>query len=216
MGRFALWGSGTPAAPDNYVMSASPAPGMPVVVVQRTAEPIQWQGELVAVRDASLAIRLAKPPASWDPMLPYFVICGQAGSRVTAPVNFVAHNANVAAFKMTARWKPLDFRRQPRVAADLTAEVRSVLGNSRQAGKIIDISLGGAAVSVDSRPGGSQVEVGIWAGGYGAHILCDVVSSSQGETEVVLHLKFRDLSPPHVAFIRQLVGQLQAQESRAS
>ena len=189
---------------------------MPVVVVLRSPQPVQWQGEIVALRDASMAVRVVNAPPSWEPMLPYTVICGMPGSRLTAGAAFVARNGDVAAFKLTARWKPLDLRRDHRFATDLQAEVRSVLGNSRQQGRIIDISLGGAAVVVGAKPGGSQVEVGIAAQGYAARLLCDIISSAQAGEETVIHLRFRDLTPPQQAFIRQLVGWLVEVEAQAS
>ena len=197
-------------------MGATPEPGMPVAVVLRSPQPVQWQGEIVALRDASLAIRVANAPASWNSMLPYYVICGTPGSRFKAPANFVARNGDVAAFKLNARWKALDLRHDQRLAADLQAEVRSALGNSRQQGRVIDISLGGAAIATETKPGGSQVEVGLNAQGYSARVLCDVISTSQAGSEVVLHLGFKDLTPPHQAFIRQLVAWLLESESRAS
>lgn len=197
-------------------MSVTPEAGMPVVVVLRSPQPIQWQGEIVALRHASLAVRVTKAPGAWNSMLSYVVICGSPGSRFTAEANFVARNGEVAAFKLTSRWKPLDLRRDPRFATDLRAEVRSVLGNSRQDGRIIDISLGGAAVAVETRPGGSQLEVGIAADGYAARILCDVLSSSQAGAETILHLRFRDLTPAQQAFIRQFVATLVQAQSKAS
>ena len=197
-------------------MNGAPAPGMPVVVVLRSPQPVQWQGEIVALRDASMAVRVVNAPPSWEPMLPYTVICGTPGSRLTAGAAFVARNGDVAAFKLTARWKPLDLRRDHRFATELQAEVRSVLGNSRQQGRIIDISLGGAAVVLDAKPGGSQVEVGIAAQGYAARLLCDIISSAQAGEETVIHLRFRDLTPTQLAFIRQLVGWLVEVEAQAS
>lgn len=197
-------------------MSVTPEPGTSVVVVLRGPEPVQWQGEVVALRDASLAVRVVKPPQSWDSMAPYVVICGNPGSRFTAEAHFVARNADVAAFKLASRWRALDLRRDPRFNTDLKAEVRSVLGNSRQEGRIIDVSMGGAAVAVETRPGGSQVEVGVAANGYAARILCDVLSSSQVGTETILHLRFRDMTPPQAAFIRQLVAALVAAHAKAS
>jgi hypothetical protein len=197
-------------------MNVVPEAGMPVVVVLRAAEPVHWQGEIVALRDASVAIRVANAPAGWNPMLPYVVICGTPGSRFSAPATYVARNSDVAAFKLTSRWKALDLRRDPRFATDLKAEIRSVLGNSRQQGRIIDISAGGAAVAVDTRPGGSQVEVGIATNGYAARITADVLHTTQVGSETVLHVRFRDMTPPHQAFIRQLVAWLIENEAKAS
>lgn len=197
-------------------MSEMPEPGMPVVIVLRAPEPQQWHGKIVALRDASLAIRVATPPAHWNSMLPYAVICGAPGGRFTAPARFVANNATVAAFKIAADWRPLDLRRSPRFATDLKCEVRSILGNSRQAGRVIDVSSGGAAVAVDTKPGGSRVEVVIWANGYTATVLCEVVGTVEAGTETVMRLRFKDLTPPQAAFVRQLVQRLIEAEARAS
>lgn len=193
------------------------APGTPVVVVLRAPEPLQWHGHVVALRDASLAIRLSDSPPRFDPLMPYILICGEQGSRFSAPARFVAQNGQAAAFKLTSTWKPLDLRRAHRFATDLKAEVRSVLGNSRQTGRVIDISTGGAAVAVDARPGGSQIELGVAANGYSARLLCDVLHVSEVGSDTVLHVRFCDVSPPHQAFIRQLVASLiEAEARRAS
>lgn len=197
-------------------MSVSPQPGMPVLIVRRSAQALQWQAKILATKDASLALRVPQPPQTWDADGPYVLICGRPGSRVTAPAAFVAQKGETVAFKITGRWKQLDLRKDHRFPTDLKAEVRSVLGSSRQMGRVIDISLGGAAVTVESRPGGSQVEIGILANGYSARILCDVLNVSTSGEDAILHLKFRDMSAPHRAFIRQLVGQLMEAEDRAS
>ncbi|MBK8561274.1 PilZ domain-containing protein [Candidatus Amarobacter glycogenicus] len=197
-------------------MNGAPIPGMPVVVVLRTPRPVQWQGEVVAVRETSLAVSVKNAPESWDPNGPYVVICGTPGSRLTAQAHLVARNGEVTAFKVLGNWKPLDLRRDQRFATDLRVEVRSVLGSSRQQGRLIDVSLGGAAAVVESRPGGSQVEIGIAAQGYSARLLCDLVGSSQVGDETVIHLRFKDLTPPHQAFVRNLVAWLLETEERAS
>ena len=186
---------------------------MPVVVL-RPSPPVQWQGVVVALKDTSLAIRLHEPPASWDAEQQYLVISGIPGSRVSAHTRFVATNGAAVAFRLTSRWKQLDLRSSPRFATDLKAEVRSVLGSSRQPGRVVDISLGGAAVAVDARPGGSQIELGIAANGYSARLVCDVLNISQAGAETVLHVRFHEMSAPHQAFVRQLVASLVDAEAR--
>lgn len=130
-----------------------------------------------------------------------------------AHATFTARKDNVAAFRMTSNWKQIDLRKDHRFDLDLVAEVRSVLGNSRQVGRLVDISVSGAAVAVDSRPGGSQIEVGMRVNGYSARLLCDVISSTGSDDHTVLHLRFRDMTPPQLAFVRQLVGHLMEREA---
>ena len=195
-------------------MSAVPSPSTPVVVVQRTSQPKQWQGELIAFRDASLAVRVHDAPQGWDATVPYAVIWGTPGSRSMCSVRFVAHKGDAVAFHATSAVKGIDLRRDQRFSIELNAEVRSVLGNSRQQGRLIDISSGGAAVAVDARPGGSQIEVGLQANGYAARLLCEVVGTHAAENQTVLHLRFKEMTPPQQAFVRNLVGRLV--ESQAS
>lgn len=195
-------------------MSVAPPPGTPVVVVHRMANPRQFQGELIAFRDGTMAVRVAGGPSTWDPAASYSVIWGAPGSRSICNASFVANKDSAVAFRVVSAVTAVDLRRDQRFNFELNVEVRSVLGSSRQTGRLIDISAGGAAVSVDARPGGSQVEVGLQVNGYAARLLCDVVNSHDNGDQTVLHLRFKDLSPPQLAFVRNLVGRLV--ESQAS
>ncbi len=189
-------------------MSASPEPGTPILVVQRSVPPKQWQGELIVHRDDTLAARIFGAPTAWAATGTYSIIWGTPGSRFVCSATFTARKGDVAAFRLTSNWSLIDLRRAVRFDVELAAEVRSVLGNSRQAGSLIDVSVSGAAVEVETRPGGSQMEVGLRANGYSARLLCDVVSTHSVGSKTVLHLRFRDMTPPQLAFVRQLVGQL--------
>lgn len=189
-------------------MSAAPPPGTPVVVVQKTANVRQYQGEIIAFRDATLAVRMHSAPETWDAAASYSVIWGAPGSRSLCNVSFVANKDSAVALRVTSALKSIDLRRDARFTFELNVEVRSVLGSSRQTGRLVDVSSGGAAVAVDARPGGSQVEVGLQADGYAARLLCDVVNTRESGEQTVLHLRFKDLTPPQQAFVRNLVGRL--------
>jgi len=197
-------------------MSVDHSPGPPVVVVLKSSPPQQWQGEVVALRDGSIAVRVPNPPAPWQSDARYVLISGVPGSRLSAAARLIASNGGAVAFRLLTEWKPLDFRRDARFSTDLTAEVRSVLGNSRQPGRVIDISVSGAAVAVDARPGGSQVEIGIWANGYSSSLVCDVIGHVEGDAETTLRLRFVSPTPPQQAFLRQLVASLMEQDEQAS
>lgn len=190
--------------------------GKPLTIVRRSDPPAQWPADIVAVRDDSVALRLAEPEAPWDPGAVYMLICGNSGSRHVAPAAYFAHKNGAVAFKLRGPWKALDFRKDRRFQAELQAEVRSVLGTSRQPGKLIDISMGGLAVAVEVRPGGAQVEVRLWASGFSAQVVCDVVRATEGDDGTVLHLRFHELTPPQTAFVRQLISSLMAEEQQAS
>jgi len=197
-----------PRLPDNHGMPAHIAPGCAATVICRSDKPGHWNGSIVAVKESGIALRLAAPPPSWDAAAAYMVVCGEPGHRMVVPARFVASSAAAVAFRPNGDWEPLDFRRDPRFRTDMRAEVRSVLGSSRQTGRVIDVSMGGMAVLVEARPGGRQVSVGVVNGGFGAHLLCDVVAADDVEDGVLLRLKFTGLNPPQQAFVRQLVGGL--------
>jgi hypothetical protein len=183
--------------------------GTPLVVFQRDAPSVQWTGVVVAARSGGCAARISSPP-QWDATAELLLIAGTPGKRWVASGRFTAAQGEVVGFTLAGSWQPFDIRKSPRVAADLQAEVRSVLGQSKQPGRLIDISAGGMAVSVATKPGGSMLEVGIWANGYAAQLPCEVISTSPAGDAVVLHLKFQPLSPPQQAFVRQVVAGLMA------
>lgn len=195
-------------------MNADPELGTQIVVVQRSAPPRQWQAETIVCRDATLSVRVQGSPGTWDPFLQYSIIWGATGSRVACQATFMARKDDVAAFRLTSAWRLIDLRRAARFELALSAEVRSVLGSSRQPGRLVDISATGAAVEVATRPGGSQVEIGLRVNGYSARLLCEVVRARPADDQTILHLRFRDLTPPQQAFVRQVVGHLI--ESQAS
>jgi hypothetical protein len=197
-------------------MSNDLEPGKQLTIVRRSDPPAQWVADIVAVREDSVALRLREAEPSWSPEATYLLICGKQGSRLVAPAAYFAHKNTAVAFKLRGAWKPLDLRKDRRFQADMQVEVRSVLGTSRQPGRLVDISMGGLAVAVDSRPGGSQLEVRLWAGGYSAQVVCDVVRATNSEGSSILHLRFHELAPPQAAFIRQLIASLLSEESLAS
>ena len=114
------------------------------------------------------------------------------------------------AFQLLAEWRTVDARDAERYPVALKAEVRSVLGTSRQTGSLVDISATGAAVVVAARPGGRQLEVSLSAGGYAATLPCELVSVREHDESVTLSLSFEGLLPAQQAFVRQVIAVAQA------
>lgn len=185
-------------------------PGKQISIVRRTDPPGQWVADIVAVRDDSVALRMPEAVASWDADAVYLLIAGVSGSRRVAPASYFAHKNSAVAFKLRGPWKPLDLRKDRRFQADMQVEVRSVLGSSRQAGRLVDISMGGLAIAVDTRPGGNQVEARLYSSGYSAQVICDIVRTTQSGPSTILHLRYHELTAPQAAFIRQLIASLVA------
>jgi len=193
-------------------MSEDLEPGKQLSIIRRTDPPGQWVADIVAVRDDSVALRLSETVTNWDATAVYLLIAGRSGSRRVAPAGYFAHKNTAVAFKLRGPWKALDLRKDKRFHADMVLEVRSVLGSSRQSGRLVDISMGGLAIAVDARPGGNQVEARLWSGGFSAQVVCDIVRTTQSGPSTVLHLRYHELTPPQAAFIRQLIASLIADD----
>lgn len=183
-------------------------PGGPITVIRRSQPPAQHVGVLSAVRRSAVAVRFPTDVSfpEYDELL---LITGSPGARFIATARFAASEGQIVAFTLLGPWKQLDLRKHARRILDLNVEVRSVLGQSRQDGQVLDISMGGMAVKVQSKPGGNTVEVAMMSGGFTSHLRCDVVSSRAEPSGVILHLRFQQLTPPQLAFVRQLVAAAQ-------
>jgi hypothetical protein len=73
---------------------------------------------------------------------------------------------------------------------------------------MVDISMGGMAVRVGSRPGGRQVQVRVWAGAFSSELLCMVVGAEEDGDGVLLRLQYVELLPAQRAFVRQVIEEL--------
>ncbi|MGH2633604.1 MAG: PilZ domain-containing protein [Tepidiformaceae bacterium] len=164
----------------------------------RPASVLASKGERIVVRfDSDFAVEL-------DALA--LVIFGQLGHRLVARAQCSGTKEGVYAFRLISPWQPFDGRLAPRYEMSLQAEVRSVLGVSRQAGLLIDVSLGGAAVTVPVRPGGKSIELGLTSGGFASRLPCEVVATTEREDSVILHLRWEALAPPQTAFLRRLIA----------
>lgn len=180
--------------------------GMPVVVV-RVGEtpPPQYRGEIVNLRSNGLAVRLAVA-APFVPGEAVLVIVVASAPRLAVRARFAAAQGNLCALQTEGEWRSLEARRHTRHPLEIEAEVRSVLGTSRQPGSIVNISPGGASVAVTRRPGGRQIELGVAIAGYSATLPGEVVGVTETEGSITLHLRFGELSPAQQAFLRHVIG----------
>ena len=191
-------------------MAQFPVPGTPVTVVLRSTQPAQWAGEVAAVRDGGLAVRIDGAMPAWDPDAEYVLVALDGTRRMTQRAAYIGHTERAVAFRSLGPWQQVYRRQYPRYRAEYRVEVRSVLGSSRQDGRMVDISMGGMAVRVPSRPGGRQVQVRVWAGAFSSELLCAVVGAEEQDGEVLLRLQFVELLPAQRAFVRQVVEELAA------
>ncbi len=187
-----------------------------MTVILRSPEAVQWPGEVAAVREGGIAVRLAGEMPEWDPAATYALVALHGNVRMTQLAAYIGHSQRAVAFRSLGPWEPVYRRKYPRYRADYRVEVRSVLGNSRQDGRMVDISMGGMAVRVGSRPGGRQVQVRVWAGAFSSELLCMVVGSEEEEAGVLLRLQYVELLPAQRAFVRQVIEELAGPEAAAA
>ena len=186
-------------------MDISVIAGTALAVIQKSAPPVQRQGVVAAVKQSALAIRFDAPVA-WNETDEIVLIVSIAANRFRATGRYVASRGEVYAFALSTPWQPLNLRSAPRHRTDLYTQVSSVLGQSRQDGRVIDVSLGGMAVWVPTKPGGGAVELMITSGGFTSHLRCEVLSSVPQKSGVVLRVRYAELNQVQRAFVRQLVA----------
>ncbi len=194
---------------DIHVVEGPIRAGEPVLLVQRSTPPAQFPGTALTATGNVVAVRL---PAPWPGEAggEVAIIAGQPGTRMLAHGRLAQVRANVASFELLSEWRPVDLRAHPRYPTSIGAEVRSVLGQSKQHGTITDISLGGMAVVVRSKPGGREVTVAMRAGAFSSTLTCRIVNVNPCLDGVVLRLKLVDLAGGQQAFIRNVVASIQA------
>lgn len=190
-----------------------PVTGTTVAVIWRSkAGPGSARGRLRTIAGDGVAVDI-DGELPWEPDSEVLLVAGEVGHRQVAKARYVMSRGNVAIFNLTVHFRPFDLRGQTRYPVFAKTEVRSVLGQSRQSGQVLDISLGGLAVEVGSKPGGKIVEVPLQLYGYAATLPCEVVGAAGEEGHVILHLKFAELTPAQLAFVRNALERLQGEIS---
>jgi hypothetical protein len=167
--------------------------------------PVQSSGTVVTLNAQAVAARFADG-ATFSAGKPVLLITGVLGSRQVARGTWAGTRDGISVFKLVSAFRPFDARKDGRVPLQIRGEVRSVLGGSRQPCNIMDVSMGGMAVTVETRPGGKALQVVLTANGYSATLPCETVGASESDDETLLHLRFEELTASQRAFVRQLVA----------
>lgn len=192
-------------------MGVSVEAGTALTAIQRSTPPVQREGVVEAVKGSALAIHFSGP-AAWNETDEVVLIMSTPSNRFRATGRYLASQGEVCAFALTTPWRPLNVRSSPRQRANLHARVTSILGQSRQDGRVIDVSLGGMGIWLPVKPGGGAIEVMITSEGFTSHLRCEVVSSTARDQGVVLGVRYAELNHVQETFVRQLVATLAAAE----
>jgi len=196
-------------------MREVPAPGEPVSVIWRGSSPENVRGRLHAIHGGGVSVQIAQPALPIEPQTEVMLVAGEIGNRLVAKARYFGCHSGLGLFGLVTRFHPFDLRGQTRYPVVAPAEVRSRLAQAWVSGRILDISLGGAAIEVGERPAGRRVEARLQLFGYSATLPCGVVDVGERGTRVVLHLKFEPLTHLQQAFVRNAVEYLANQASLA-
>ncbi len=181
------------------------------LLVQTRKGPQSWQAVCAGASQHALAIASPDRPLPKD-LAEVILVVGTPGRRSFAPATFVRLHGGAHVFRLNREWRAFDGRASKRFAVNIPAQVTSVLGGSRQPGKVLDVSLGGVAVQVETKPGGRELELSMQADGYAARLPATLVRHEQRRGNVLLHLQFNRLTLVQQAFVRNLVERLEAIE----
>jgi hypothetical protein len=195
----------TPHQVDEYRMAVELRPGSPVVLVERNgATSAMREATFVSGRGSAVAVRL-NDDCPFAPGATVLLVTGPMGNRWVTSARIAAVRGGALALHLGQ----FDPRSNPRYPTELRCEVRSVLGGSRQQGTVLDVSLGGLCVAVPAKPGGREVEIQVDSGGFAARLPCELMGTRADGERTLLNLRFRELTPVQLAFVRNLVASLQ-------
>lgn len=194
-------------------MGELPDPGSTVAVVWRGAAPGTAYGVLRGASDPALAVELTCA-IPWSPGDAVMLVVSENGSRQLARARFVAVRGQVALFRLDQPFHRFDLRGQSRFPLTARVEVRSRLSMTRHPGVVIDMSTGGMAVEVTTKPTGKALDVAVQVGGYGATLPCETVGTGGDDGHAILHLKFVGLTASQLAFVRNVILDLETEVER--
>jgi hypothetical protein len=188
------------------------SPGDPVgLLVQTSKGPESWQAICAGISPRAVALTAPDRPLPKD-LADVILVVGTPGRRSFTHATYIRLHGGAQVFRLNGEWRAFDGRASKRFATNIPAQVTSVLGGSRQTGRVLDVSLGGAAVQVESKPGGRDLELSLQSDGYAARLPASLVRHEQRRGHVLLHLQFSRLTLVQQAFVRNLVERLEAIE----
>jgi len=182
---------------------AEAAGGTITVIRSRGGNVIHEEAELVSI-DAS-TVTLDADPSLWQPGEPVVLLRPQSGGMTAAPAVTRSARGGRVTLDVLRAWAPLNRRKAPRYATRLTAAVRDRTTGQDSAGRLLDISLGGARLELDRRPSTDAVELVLKALGQQATIPCRVIDSAGSGTKFETRLTFSYVFPEDQALLESLV-----------
>jgi hypothetical protein len=182
---------------------AEAAGGTITVIRSRDGQILHEEAELVSI-DAS-TVTLDGDASPWQPGEPVVLLRPQSGGMAAAPAVTRTVNGGRVTLDVLRAWAPLNRRKAPRYATRLTASIRDRATGEDSAGRLLDISLGGARLELDRRPSADGVELVLKALGQQATIPCRVIDTGALGVKFETRLTFSYVFPEDQALLEALV-----------
>lgn len=183
-----------------------PEQGEATIVMQRGAgSPLSWEGVFAGQRGFQIAVN-CPGDCPFEEEEDVLLASGKLGSRIAALARFKGIHGGRAIFTKLSPWRPVDTRANPRYRTSMSAIARYEGGEFPAV--VLDISLGGAALSAEAAPGVQALQVCIGSRPGTPFLPCRVVARQEKCGAEVLHIRFGTMSVQANAHITQLIGDL--------
>ena len=193
---------------DSAAIAHAPTAGDPATVLRRGIPAGDvCVGSFVAEHAFNVSIEFEGLPSFIEPGQEVVIACGPIGKRVVLLARFRELRGTRAMFVRQSPWRPVDARLYRRYRTAISATLDA--GGEPQPGRIVDISLGGAAVECEASRSVRRISLSFE--GMPEQLRCRVVNQDERDGHRVLHLQFEALSDAGRAHVRHLVEALGAE-----
>ena len=168
------------------------------------------EGAVVAASQAAIAVCF-EFPVVWTPAEDVYLLTQTASGRLVTIGQFERDTGEIAIFRVLAPWRTYNRRLHRRYAAHARVALLSP-ENAGLDGHIVDISLSGARVAVDSVPESPIAAVRIAISAEWFEFPCTVRGTIIEGDEIFVRLRFTGLTPDQVESLQHFLGLLEGLE----
>lgn len=183
--------------------------GDQIVIVQASSvPPRQIPGELTGTRGELIAVVVQvdeERPLSFAPGEPVIVVCDGPEGRSAARATFMGSDKDAFWFQVPGNPWVVEERRVPRTVVNEACEVVGATLGERVNGTIMDISEGGARISVPEHVGESRLDLNFIEGGQPVSVPTVLLACTKNEDHSELRVRFDKLTRPQELAVRRYV-----------
>ncbi len=195
-----------PDMEDSQSASRAPDVGAVTTVMQRgVPSPVTCDGVFAGQRGFQVSVTV-DCLCPFEPDEDVLLASGPLGRRAASLARFKGIHDNTAVFTKLSPWRPVDTRSNPRYRTSMVASVK--VRETVFPATVLDISLGGVALSVPELPPSGPLEVLIGERPGAPSLTGEIVAEEGSPPAIVLHVQFGTMPPHARAYIAHLVGEL--------